>query len=167
MIACPDYIFPAGTVAQEIQGAETWCPGAAAFIPYLLGALLAPKQQLVLEDKNQLFLRRALPHVKLEVTLTVFLQHPQYLCFKVSQQIEELTLSHWMFYSDRTEINGHPRGWQRLNPQLHRPELNGMWKFGASLFFEVILLFFSCGGALGWVRFSLTALWQIFSTSEL
>lgn len=115
-------------------------------LPSLHGALLAPKQQLVLEAKNQLFLRRALPHVKLEVTLTVFLQHPQYLCFKVSQQIEELTLSHWMFYSDRTEINGHPRGWQRLNPQLHRPELNSIWKFGALLFFEVILLVFLVEG---------------------
>lgn len=64
---------------------------------------------------------------------TVFLQHPVYLCFKVSQQIEELTLSHWVFYCDYSEINGRPGGGEKLELGLQDSEPKGTWQCGASL----------------------------------
>lgn len=46
------------------------------------------------------------------------------------QQIEELTLSHLVFYSDYAEINEHRLGCQELKPGLHRwPQ--GMCQAGA------------------------------------
>lgn len=73
------------------------------------------------------------PTVAKSLTCTLFLEHPGYLCFKEAQQIEELTLSHWVFYSDYTEINGRPQGCQNLEPGLRGSELRGMWQSGGSL----------------------------------
>lgn len=64
------------------------------------------------------------------------IQHPVYLWFKQPQQIEELTLSQRVFYSDYTEINGHPQACQNSEPWPSDVDLSsgacGNWN--ASLF---------------------------------